>query len=85
MILTGHGMDGSHIPRAISLCEKIVSGFPYSWLRRRELPEVQQQLGLPAHQLNTESSTCWGSRQLIVRVLEQEITKVLSSSASPGT
>lgn len=76
-------MDDSRITRAISLCKKIVSAFSYSWLRRRELSEVQQQLGLLAHQLITESATRWGSRQLMIeRILEQEgaITKVLSAA-----
>ena len=82
LILTGHGMDDSRIKRAISLCKKIVSSFSYSWLRRSALSEVQQQLGLPTHQLITESATRWGSRQLMIeRILEKQaaITKVLSS------
>ena len=82
LILTGHGLDDHRITRAISLCKKVVSAFSYSWIKRRELSEIQQQLGLPAHQLITESATRWGSRQLMIeRILEQEgaITKVLSS------
>ncbi|CAM4568501.1 unnamed protein product [Leuciscus chuanchicus] len=46
------------------------------------LAEVQIQLGLPSHQLITESATHWGSRQqMIERVLEQEeaLAKVLSN------
>lgn len=75
-------MDDSRITRAISLCKKVVSSFSYSWKKRRELAEVQIQLGLPAHQLITESAARWGSRQqMIVRFLEQEgaVTKVLSA------
>lgn len=75
-------MDDNRITRAISLCKKVVSSFSYSWRKRRELAEVQIQLGLPAHQLITESATRWGSRQqMIERFLEQEraITKVLSA------
>lgn len=75
-------MDDSRITRAISICKKVVSSFSYSWKKRRELAEVQIQLGLPAHQLITESVTRWGSRQqMIERFLEQEgaITKVLSA------
>ena len=82
LILTGHGMDDSRITRAISLCKKIVSSFSYSWLRRSAFSEVPQQLGLPTHQLITESATRWGSRQLMIeRILEQQaaITKVLPS------
>ena len=82
LILTGHGMDDSRITRAISLCKKIVSSFSYSWLRRSAFSEVPQQLGLPTHQLITESATRWGSRQLMIeRILEKQaaITKVLSS------
>ena len=73
-------MDG--ITRAISICKKVVSGFSYSWKRGRGLGEAQQQLGLPSHQLNTESATRWGSRLgMIERVLEQEraLSKVLST------
>nr|XP_055051828.1 uncharacterized protein LOC129437603 [Misgurnus anguillicaudatus] len=76
-------MDDSCITRAISLCKTVVSSFSYSWRKRRELAEVQIQLGLPAHHLITESVTRWGSRQqMIEHFLEQEgaITKVLSAN-----
>ncbi|XDV29425.1 hypothetical protein PO909_032555 [Leuciscus waleckii] len=56
-------MQCSLVTDAISLCNKVVSSFSYSWRKRRELAEVQIQLGLPAHQLITESATRWGSRQ----------------------
>ncbi|XP_074551526.1 E3 SUMO-protein ligase ZBED1-like [Halichoeres trimaculatus] len=77
----GHGMSDKRVTRAISLCKRIVSCFSYSWKKRRHLAEVQIQLGLPSHQLITESATRWGSRQqMIERVLEQEaaLAKVLS-------
>lgn len=75
-------MDDACIAQAISLCKKIVSSFSYSWKKRRELAEVQMQLGLPGHQLITEAATRWGSRLLMIeRVLEQEraLAKVLSA------
>ncbi|CAM4494650.1 unnamed protein product [Leuciscus chuanchicus] len=78
----GHGMNDKRVTRAISLCKRIVSCFSYSWKKRRHLAEVQIQLGLPSHQLITESATRWGSRQqMIERVLEQEgaLAKVLSN------
>lgn len=75
-------MDDARITRAIGLCKRIVSSFSYSWKKRKEMTEVQLQLGLPSHQLITESATRWGSRlQMIERVLEQEraLAKVLSA------
>lgn len=75
-------MNDKRVTRAISLCKRIVSCFSYSWKKRRHLAEVQIQLGLPSHQLITESATRWGSRQqMIERVLEQEgaLAKVLSN------
>ena len=60
--VSGHAMDDPRITRAISICKKVVSGFSCSWKRRRGLGEAQQQLGLPSHQLITESATRWGSR-----------------------
>ncbi|KAL7824411.1 hypothetical protein SRHO_G00294770 [Serrasalmus rhombeus] len=78
----GHGMDDARITRAISLFKKVVSTFSYSWRKRRELAEVQMQLGLPSHQLITETTTRWGSRLLMIeRVLEHEraLSKVLSA------
>lgn len=81
LCVTGHAMDDARITRAISLCKKVVSSFSYSWRKRRELAEVQIQLGLPSHQLLTEATTRWGSRLLMIeRVLEQEraLSKVLS-------
>ncbi|KAL4005537.1 hypothetical protein ACER0C_005250 [Sarotherodon galilaeus] len=77
----GHAMDDARITRAISLCKKVVSSFSYSWRKRRELAEVQIQLGLPSHQLLTEATTRWGSRLVMIeRVVEQEraLSKVLS-------
>ena len=70
------------IDRATGICKKVVSSFSHSWKRRRELAAVQAELGLPVHQLITESLTRWGSRQaMIERVLEQEraIARVLGS------
>lgn len=75
-------MNDTRVTRAISLCQRVVSSFSYSWKKRRELAELQIQLGLPDHQLITESATRWGSRlQMIERVLEQEsaLAKVLSA------
>lgn len=82
MCVIGHSMDDARITRAISLCKRVVSSFSYSWKKRRELAELQIQLGLPGHQLITESATCRGSRlQMIARVLQQEsaLAKVLSA------
>uniref|UniRef100_G3N6T0 HAT C-terminal dimerisation domain-containing protein n=2 Tax=Gasterosteus aculeatus TaxID=69293 RepID=G3N6T0_GASAC len=77
----GHGMNDKRVTRAISLCKRIVSIFSYSWKKRRHLAGIQIQMGLPSHQLITESATRWESRQqMIERVLEQEraLSKVLS-------
>nr|XP_054594508.1 E3 SUMO-protein ligase ZBED1-like [Nothobranchius furzeri] len=78
----GHSLDDAQATRAISVCKRVVSCFSYSWKKRKALADVQIQLGLPGHQLITESATRWGSRlQMIERVLEQEgaLSKVLSS------
>lgn len=54
------------VQRPVGVYKKLVSAFSNSWKRRCEL-------GLPAHQLITESPTRWGSmQQMIERVLEQE-------------
>lgn len=66
--------------RAIGVCKKVVSAFCNSWKRKRELATAQAELGLPAHQLITETPTRWASRQqMIERILEQEkaLTQVL--------
>lgn len=82
LCVTGHGVDEACITQATSLCKRVVSSFSYNWRNRRELAEVQMQLGLPSHQLITESATRWGSRlQMIKRVLEQE--RVLAKSCLP--
>ncbi|KAF3858811.1 hypothetical protein F7725_012012, partial [Dissostichus mawsoni] len=52
------------------------------WKKRRDMSEVQAELGLPTHQPLTESPTRWGSRQrMIERFLEQEkaLVRVLGS------
>lgn len=75
-------MKDPRIDRAIGVCKKAVAAFSYSWKKRREMGEVQAELGLPSHQLVTESPTRWGSRQkMMERFLEQEkaIVRVLGS------
>lgn len=61
------------VERAVGVCKKVVSTFSKSWKKKRELAKVQAVLGLPLHQLITESPTRWGSRQMMIeRFLEQE-------------
>ncbi|XP_076841981.1 E3 SUMO-protein ligase ZBED1-like [Brachyhypopomus gauderio] len=77
-----NGVKDPRIDRAFGLCKKAVAAFSYSWKKRKEMTEVQQELGLPTHQLITESPTRWGSRQkMIQRFLEQEkaVVRVLGS------
>ena len=51
----------------------MLSALSNSWKRRRELAKAQAELGLPAHQLITDTPTRWGSlQQMIERVIEQE-------------
>ncbi|KAE8575740.1 hypothetical protein XENTR_v10003928 [Xenopus tropicalis] len=75
-------MKDDRIQRAVGVCKKIVAAFSYSWKKRREMAKVQNELGLPKHQLTTETPTRWGSRQMMIqRVLEQEraINQVLAA------
>lgn len=77
-----NGVKDERIDRAIEVCKKAVSAFSYSWKKIRDMAEVQAELGLPPHQLVTESLTRWGSRQkMIERYLEQErvIVRVLGA------
>ncbi|XP_038162536.1 E3 SUMO-protein ligase ZBED1-like [Cyprinodon tularosa] len=61
------------VERAVGVCKKVVSAFSNSWKRKRELAKAQAALGLPPHQLITETPTRWGSRQqMVARFLEQE-------------
>ncbi|KAL3972557.1 cathepsin X [Sarotherodon galilaeus] len=57
----------------VGVCKRLVSAFSNSWKRQRELAKVQAELGLPAHQLITDTPTRWSSLQLMInRVIEQE-------------
>ncbi|XP_031723874.1 zinc finger BED domain-containing protein 4-like [Anarrhichthys ocellatus] len=63
----------ARIERAVGVCKRIVGAFSYSWKRKRDLAIAQAELGLPKHQLTTETPTRWGSRQkMIQRLTEQE-------------
>ncbi|KAM9306409.1 E3 SUMO-protein ligase ZBED1-like [Pholidichthys leucotaenia] len=63
----------ARIERAVGVCKKVISAFSFSWKKRRDMAVVQTELGLPEHQLISESPTRWGSRQqMIERILEQE-------------
>lgn len=80
--ITENGVKDPRIDRAIGVCKKTVSAFSYSWKKRRDMTELQAELGLPQHLLISESPTRWGSRQkMIERFLEQEkaITRVLGA------
>lgn len=71
--LTENAMKDNRIDRAIGACKKVVSAYSFSWKKRKDMAGVQADLGLPSHQLISESPTRWGSRQkMIERVLEQE-------------
>lgn len=75
-------MKDDRIQRAVGSPQKIVAAFSYSWKKRSDLAKVQDELGLPKHQLTTETPTRWGSRQMMIqRVLEQEraINQVLTA------
>lgn len=79
---TENGVKDPRIDRAIAVCKKAVAAFSYSWKKRKDMTEVQAELGLPTHQLVTESPTRWGSRQkMIERFLEQEkaVVRILGS------
>ncbi len=61
------------VERTVGVCKKLVSAFCNSWKRSRELAKAEAELGLPAHQLITDTPTRWGSlQQMIERVIEQE-------------
>lgn len=81
LFITENGVKDPRIECAIGVCKKAVSAFSYSWKKRRDMTEVQAELGLPTHQL-VKSPTRWGSRQkMIERFLKQEkaIVRVLGS------
>lgn len=80
---TENGVKDPRIDHAIGVCKKVVAAFSYSYKKRQEMGEVQAELGLPTHQLVTESPTRWCSRpRIIERFLEQEkaIVHVLGSN-----
>ncbi|XP_074550123.1 E3 SUMO-protein ligase ZBED1-like [Halichoeres trimaculatus] len=61
------------VERAVGICKKVVSAFSNSTKRKHSLAKAQAALGLPFHQLITETPTRWSSRQhMIARFLEQE-------------
>lgn len=67
--------------RAIGLCKKLVGHFSHSWKKKAALIEAQRELKLPEHSLITECQTRWGSKEMMIgRVLEQikAISQVLS-------
>lgn len=74
-IVTERSVKEQQVERAIGVRKKVLSAFCNSWKRKRELATAQAEMGLPAHQLLTETLTRWGSQQqMIERILEQEKT-----------
>ena len=79
------GLNDQRIDRVINLCRKVVAAFSYSWKRKRDLQEVQEQKNLPVKQLKGDISTRWGSKAgMIERILEQQdaIRVVLAQDCS---
>ena len=61
------------VKRAVGVCKQVTSAISHSFKRRRDLVKAQVALGLPTHQLKSETPTRWGSRQqMISRFIEQE-------------
>lgn len=88
MFIAENGVKDPRIDRAIAVCKKAVSAFSYSWKKRRDMTEVQVELGLPQHLLISESPTRWGSRQKMTeRFLEQEkaVARVLGADKKRAT
>lgn len=57
----------------VGVCKQINLAFSYSTKKRLQLKKAQVDLGLPQHQLKTDSSTRWGSTYtMMLRILEQQ-------------
>ncbi|XP_078023596.1 E3 SUMO-protein ligase ZBED1-like, partial [Epinephelus lanceolatus] len=79
--ITGHALKDDRVSRAIRLCKKVVGHFSHSWKKKAAMTEAQRELKLPEHSLITECPTRWGSKEMMIaRVLEQlkAISQVLS-------
>ncbi|KAL6485907.1 hypothetical protein MHYP_G00052990 [Metynnis hypsauchen] len=78
----GHALKDDRVSRAIGLCKKLVGHFSHSWKKKAAMTEAQRELKLPEHSLITECPTRWGSKEMMIaRVLEQlkaQISQVLS-------
>ena len=73
LAVTNSIKSDARVKRALGVCRKIVSTFSYSWKKKRDLAEAQQQLNLPLHLLKSDCTTRWGSMQLMIkRILEQK-------------
>ncbi|XP_061585714.1 E3 SUMO-protein ligase ZBED1-like [Cololabis saira] len=77
----GHALKDDRVSRAVGLCKKVVGHFSHSWKKKAAMSEAQRELKLPEHSLITECPTRWGSKEMMIaRVLEQlkAISQVLS-------
>ncbi|RXN36491.1 zinc finger BED domain-containing 1-like protein [Labeo rohita] len=70
-------MKDDRIQRAVGVCKKIVAAFSYSWKKRRDLAKVQDELGLPKHQLTTETPTRWQDVE-VLEAVNKDFTDALS-------
>lgn len=61
------------VKREVGVRKQVTGAISNSFKRRRDLVKAQVDLGLPTHQLKSETPTRWGSRQqMISRFIEQE-------------
>ncbi|CAM4634259.1 unnamed protein product [Leuciscus chuanchicus] len=77
-----HGVKDHRVDRAVAVCKKVVSVFSFSWKKRRDLASAQAELGLPSHQLITETPTGFRTTYIEHDKLEgikQKVVKELTS------
>jgi hypothetical protein len=66
------GLNDHRVNPVLTLCQKVVATFSYSWKRKRDLTVAQEQYNLPQKKLKATVSTRWGSKiDMVMRIIEQ--------------
>lgn len=77
--------DDTHIACAVGICKKLVSTFPYSFNKKKDLTEAQRECRLPEQPLVTDCQTHYGSSEkMIGHVLEEEMKGISACSKLAG-
>jgi hypothetical protein len=80
-----NALDGEKsVGVAIAKGRKVCGAFSYSWKKKRDITQVQQDLKLPVRAIKVDCKTRWGTKLEMIQVLleQEEALRIVLSDRS---